>query len=336
MTAAIDHDRTLIDWITVTHDNGPHLAWCLRGPTETLAKGLNTYRTAIRDGHGTILAADGPQPRPYMLVMSGKALQAWRAERSVRELVLHLTSQNVRCTRLDLARDTSGPWTPYRLRDHIEEDRYIASFHKVTYTSGKGTTALTVQCGSRASASMLRCYDKKAEMEASGATCPFERLSRWELELKAELAHKALSRIARLHPQLDALTGVETWPLRTLHTAWLGQRLTLTTKPVDRDGKNQSRAATLPEWETFLAGAADDILSPGIDERSPAAQAYEVGGWLVRSVAPSLALLADIGGEELIRDLTRRGRGRRSAKHGLLAEHAKDTLPALQAAITET
>lgn len=85
-----EHDRTLIDWITVTHDTRRHLTWCLRGPVERLPTGLNCYRTAVRDGHGTVVAADGPQPRPFMLRMSGKALQAWRAERSIRDLVRHL------------------------------------------------------------------------------------------------------------------------------------------------------------------------------------------------------------------------------------------------------
>ena len=146
--AAIDHDRTLIDWITVTHDDPRALACCLRGPTEPRKSGLLSFRTAVQDGHGTVLASDGPEPRPHMLVMGGKALDAWRAERAIRELVLHLVAAGVNCTRLDLARDTSGPWTPYRLRDHIESDRYVASWMKFTYHVGKGETGLTVRCGS--------------------------------------------------------------------------------------------------------------------------------------------------------------------------------------------
>lgn len=48
MTApAVDHDRTLIDWITVTHDDRGHLAWALRGPVEK-RNGLHAYWTAVQ------------------------------------------------------------------------------------------------------------------------------------------------------------------------------------------------------------------------------------------------------------------------------------------------
>ena len=334
MTAApLDHDRTTIDWFTFTHDDPRALAWCLRGPTEDRKSGINVFRTAVQDGHGTMLASDGPQPRPHMLIMPGKALEAWRAERSVRELVQHLATAGVICTRLDLARDTSGPWTPYRLRDHIESDRYVSSWMKFTYHLSKGDTGLTVQCGSRASTSMLRCYDKKVELEAAGEPCPFDRLSRWEMEIKGKLARKAFRQLARLRLLLDEETGVETWPLRTVHSAWLGHRLRLTTDPVDRDGKNQAHATTLPEWEAFLAGSADDILAPELDERSPADQAYAPGRWAVKCVSSALALVHDLGGDDLVRALIERGRGRRSAKHGLIFQNRAETLPALQSAI---
>lgn len=48
MTApAIDHDRTLIDWITVTGDEREHLAHALRGPVEPRT-GVHAYRTAVQ------------------------------------------------------------------------------------------------------------------------------------------------------------------------------------------------------------------------------------------------------------------------------------------------
>ncbi len=326
----MDHDRTIPDWITVTHDNRSDLSWCLRGPTERLKTGINTYRTAVRDGHGTILASDGPEPRPHMLIMGGKALKAWRADGSVRDLIVRLASKGVNCTRIDLTRDTTGDWTPYRLEEVIEADRYVSPWHRFHFHHGKGNHGLTVECGSRSSTAMLRCYDKKAEMEAAGETCLFDRLSRWELELKGKLARKAFRRIARLDERTDPETGEVIWPLRVLHSAWLEPRLRITDKPVDRDGKNQSHTKTLPEWDAFLAGAADDILAPDMDERSPAAQAYEMARWAARSLAPTAALFHELGGDDLLAVFLDCGRGRSSAKHGLILEHRATTLDAIR------
>jgi hypothetical protein len=39
--AAIDHDRTIVDWFTVTPDELADLAWCLRGPTERPEMGID-------------------------------------------------------------------------------------------------------------------------------------------------------------------------------------------------------------------------------------------------------------------------------------------------------
>jgi len=330
---APDHDRTKIDWLTITHGNGPHLTTCLRGPAEKLPKGINTYHHAVRDGHGVIVARDGPEPRPFMLIMSGKPLDAWRAERSVRDLVIHLASQPVHCTRIDLARDTTGPWTPYRLQELIESNRYVSRWKKVRYISGKGHAGLTVELGSRKSDVMLRCYDKKAEMEAAGKPCPFDRLSRWELEFKGSLATMVFQQVADLAPVLDIETGEEEWPLVIPHATLLGSRLRLTVDPVDRDGKNQSDAVVLPEWAAFLADAANSVLAPGLDQRSPAQQAYETAAWARRSFAPTLAVLEAVGGRDLIDALIDRGRDRLSAKGRLIIERASETLPAVRRAI---
>ena len=330
--AVVEHDRTLIDYLTITHDNRAHLAHCLRGPVQRVRYAMKRYQSTYEDGHGTTLSSGGPEPRPHMLIMSGKPLAAWRAELSVRDLFVHLTEQDVHCTRLDLTRDTSGHWTPYLLRRLTEEDRYVSLWKRVFYQNLK-SSGQTVVCGSRQSDFMLRCYDKKAQLERAKTPCPLDRLSRWELQLGGDLSSIALYRLAQLALRLDEETGAEDWPLRTFHSAWLGRHLRMTVEPVNRVSNNQSKAATRPDWDEFLADAADDILVPELDERTPAQQAFEVGQWAVRTLAPTLALIDDLGGIDLVRALIERGRDRPSAKRDLLRSRIEQTLPALASAI---
>ena len=101
MTATtLAHDRTLVDWMTVTHEDGDVLQACLRGPVEAMPHGMYSYRSACRDGHGTVFAWNGPKPRPFMLILSGSALEAWRVDHPVHELVHRFSRARVHCTRL--------------------------------------------------------------------------------------------------------------------------------------------------------------------------------------------------------------------------------------------
>ena len=267
------HDRTHLDWLTVTHDDGFALRSMLRGPTEVLGHGYSTYRRVEQDGYSTKYCSMGPDPRSHMLIMSGKALAAWRAQDDDQGVIFRLAFDGVHCTRLDLARNTAGPWTPYRLRERLEQDRFTSTWRNVTYICSKGGNALTVQLGSRQSAAILRVYDKKAETTAKGEACPFDRLSRWELEIKGDLAPVALRQISTLDSIDNELTGELRWPVERVHAAWLGQRLTLTSQPVDRANRNQARADTDPEWSSFLGIREDLKLVPDMDERGPRALA---------------------------------------------------------------
>jgi len=336
MTApAIEHDRTLIDWLTITHDDRAHLAQFLRGPRELRRSGIITYRTSYEDGHGAILGINGPEPRPFLLQMSGKPLASWRDENTQHELVSLLTEEEVRCTRLDLARDTTGPMTPYLLQEFIESDRTISKAEKPTYHHGKGNSGLTVYLGSPKSAFRLRCYDKKAEMASRDEECPFDRLSRWEIQLRGDLASSALFQLARVPLELDEETGVEEWAVRPLHAAWLGQRLRLTVDPVDREGKNHSRAETHPMWAEFLSGAADDILVGAIDERSIADQLVRLVEAFRRTASGNLALIHYLGGAEAVQSIIDEGRGRPSAKRDLIRSHADELRPILFASLLQ-
>jgi hypothetical protein len=327
--ATRDHDSTHIDYLRVTHDRGEPLRAVLRGPTELLRGGLSMFPHVERDGHGALYAAGGPEPRPFMLQLSGKPLAEWRAQAQDRDLIFQLAFDGVHCTRLDLARDTTGEWTPYRLRKFLDAERYVTAWRAApVYTQQKGGP-LTVQVGSRTSDVMLRCYDKRGEMLAKGEACAFPRLSRWELEIKGDLAPRAFEQLSTVMPSRDETTGEERWPLEKLHAAWLRPRLKLTTDPVDRRGKNQSRATADPAWVEFLSVSNSAVLQPGADERSPAFVAADYALWL-RGLAASLAAAVEIAGADVVTALVDRGRQRLSAKHQMLIRHVAETRSAVR------
>lgn len=326
-------DRTHLDWITVTHADVEVLREFLRGPVKRRTKGLNVYQRAMNDGHGAVLAWGGPEPRPAMLVMTGTALAAWRTDLTDRDLVEELAHVSAHCTRLDLSRDTSGPWTPYRLREFIEADRYVSRWHGFTYRCAKGGTALTVYCGSRQSEVMMRAYDKRAEMQEKGEPCPYERLSRWEFEIKGKRAPLAFAQLARLRAEVDPLTGEEVWPVRSIHSRWLGLQLRLTVDPVDKDNNNHARAVTDPEWERFVSTVHEGDLGIPADERTPQRVAFEVGRWAASTIAPAVAFIGELGGEEALQDLVSDGVGRMNARHRMLLERREEAREALLAGL---
>lgn len=329
------HDRTHIDWLTLTHtDRGP-LSDFLEGPTEELPRGFNVYPKAVRDGYGAMLAWDGPAERSALLMMPGKALAQWRARHEDVDLVFRLAFDGVHCTRIDLARDTAGDWTPYRLRDFVEAERFVSQFRGFSYHCGQGGEALTVSCGSRSSEVFLRVYDKRAEMESRGEPCPFPRLSRWEFELKGERASKMFRQLMDLSSCEDANTGEWLWPLGEVHAGLLRSRLVLTRDPVDRENKNHQRAEADPEWLSFLAKSRPCVLAPDIDERSAADMAKDMARWVRSSLASAVHVAFKLGGSAGIKELIRYGGEKLSAKHKMLLAHAGDTRPAFVAGLEE-
>jgi hypothetical protein len=314
------HDSTHLDWITVTSDRREALWELLRPPVAARRTGLGHYRESWEDGYGALFAESGPEPRPFMLRMSGKALDAWRADHSDRDLVYHLAFNGAHCTRLDLARDTSGVWTPARLWSYVKARRRVSSWQDFKEESDADGSVLVVRCGSRSSDAFLRVYDKRREMESRRAVCPFDRLTRWEFEIKGDLAPVAFEQLARALPEIDVATGVESWAMRGLHASWLGHRLRLTTRPVDHANKNQSKAEIDPAWAAFVATSSDVVLAPELDTRDVERQAEDFGGWLKRQVASALACAEAVGGREILDDLVRFGRERMSAKHKMLVE----------------
>ena len=304
----------------MTHADRGALWELLRAPVEKRKGGLGYYTESWEDGYGALFAAGGPEQRPFMLRMSGKALDAWRADHTDRDLVYHLAFNGAHCTRLDLARDTSGIWTPERLWSYVTARRRVSSWQDFKSESDADGRVLVVRCGSRSSDAFLRVYDKRREMESRGEAYPFERLSRWEFEIKGDLAPVAFEMLSRALPSIDAATGEESWAMRGLHASWLSHRLRLTTRRVDHANKNQSKAETDPAWAAFVSTTSDAVLAPELDTRDVERQAHDFAEWLVRQVSGALACAEAIGGPEVLAELARLGRDRMSAKHRMFVE----------------
>ncbi len=80
-----------------------------RGPRGLRHSGIIIYRTSYGDGHGAILGINSPDPCPHFLQTSGKPFTSWIEDSTQHDFVTALTQEDVRCTRLDLARDTASP-----------------------------------------------------------------------------------------------------------------------------------------------------------------------------------------------------------------------------------
>jgi hypothetical protein len=311
------YDRTIIDYLRVTHDDGAFFREFLRGPVEQLRRGLGVYPFAERDGHGAIYCAGGPDGGRFMVQMSGQPLAAWRGDDNEYSLVDRLASRGARCSRLDLARDTSGPCTPEWLRSYLDADRYVSLWRRPPRYTHERNGPLSVYLGSGQSDFMLRVYDKRGEMLAKEKPCPHARLTRWEAQIADELAAKAFIYIWRQPLVINADTGESTggdpWPIRRLHAAWLEQRLRLTTEPVRRESKEQSRAEVDPAWKEFVAESDGSELLADKDERTPAVQAAEFARSFIKGNAASLSTFVELAGPDGLMKLLEHGATRRSA-----------------------
>ncbi len=158
---------------------------------------------------------------------------------------------------------------------------------------------------------------------------PHERLSRWEEEIKDELAAAAFVQLWMTPIVINAdtgeATGGEEWPVQRFHASWLGQRLRLTTAAVRRKTKEQSRAETDRAWTEFLAASNGSELLRGEDTRTPAQQAEEFARSFVKGCAGSLSTFVELAGPDGVTEFLRLGALRRSAKHRMFVERAAET-----------
>ena len=181
---------------------------------------------------------------------------------------------------------------------------------------------------------MLRVYDKRGEMLSKREPCPYERLTRWEEEIKGELAAQAFRLLWEeplvIYEATGEATGGEPWPIHRLHAAWLSQRLRLTTTRVRRKKKKQSRATIDPAWAEFVAESNGSDLLREEDKRTPAQQASDFARSVVKGLAGSVSTFVELAGPDGFAELLRLGGLRRSAKHRMLVERVAETRAAVR------
>jgi hypothetical protein len=79
--------------------------------------------------------------------------------------------------------------------------------------------------------------------------CPFERLTRWEIETRGQVAEQVLDALA------GGMTVAETW--RAIARRWRIAAQPLT--PETRAAKHTDRARTHPAWEEFMGADVCDL-----------------------------------------------------------------------------
>lgn len=177
-----------LDWISVTFpadkrpsDVFPLLEWGYAG------EGVHGYRSKYIDAvTGAVCFADGhTQDMGTHIQLSGSVLSELRESMGATDqaLMAYISSQNGRCSRVDLALNIrGGKLTPATFYRAFTAGKIKSSARKASYIKGykSGVTGMTFYAGNRQSDRFFRAYDKNAEQKQQNP----EAWLRLELELK--------------------------------------------------------------------------------------------------------------------------------------------------------
>jgi hypothetical protein len=322
-----EHDDIHLDWLTASHHDLEQLRQLTRGELRE-SRPFWPYKWAEEDEDGVRIMGGGPLPRPYLLEIRGEAFRRRRAAGKDDIGTVAMAAFNgLHCTRLDVARDVTNELTPAWLRDAWDAGRYVSLWRRRKWTD-EGHTGHMLRLGGADSLFALRVYDKRAEMLERRESCPFSRLTRWELVLRGERAARALDQLSRVIVGADPETGEDLWPVHPLWCAWLSNSLTVTREPVDRRNKHQERAKAAPDsaWEKFVSVRDGSTLRPEAREVCVTDRAANFANWFASSCAPSLHVMAKLVGWKTIFRLAKAA-GRRvgPTQRALLSELSEAT-----------
>lgn len=208
----------------------------------------------------------------------------------------------LRVSRLDLAVDNC-PFTPAEIRDawrsgHVRTrckvpDNARADRQWRTSKWHESATGDTFTMGGRQSLQFARVYDSRG-------------FTRFELELKRGAAQAAFEQVSAAVQGNSEVVGL-------VVLSWVRRFVDF----VDRDSdSNVSRAALLPFWEAFIAGAekARVVLEGAITRTVD-----DAWRWLERQASPYLAVVRERFGEDRLLRMIERGKNRWGSKHRALA-----------------
>jgi DNA relaxase NicK len=221
------------------------------------------------------------------------------------EAVAVLVDLDMTCKRIDLAMDHC-PFTPQQVADAwmADEVRTRSKVPKDAWDDRQWRSCGwdvkangdTFRMGARQSEQFGRCYNRRG-------------FTRFELELKGRTAHVAFLELAALF-----LGGAP--ELAPASLSWV-RRFVDFVDPAS--STHASRRTLLPWWSAFVDGAARaEVVVTATVVRT----VEEARDWVVRQVAPTLALLASaLGVDDLVR-LAQDARSRMRPRHrAMLSRH---------------
>ena len=262
-----------------------------------LVRGQGGYNLGWIIGYARVYANLERPDMGVMVEIGGEACEAL----GTGEIANIHSMLRLRCARLDLAHD-GCPFTPEMVREawragdvrsrakvprNARPDR---QWRKSTWSESAEGDLFTM--GSRQSTQYARCYDRRG-------------VTRFELELKGKAAEVAANQL--LHARLEAVEGFASESL-----GWVRRFADF----VDQASScHTSRRVLLRWWADFvqLAAVARVTLAP-----RRVRTLEQVRCWVDYQVAPSLALLYEGYGSEVVLGLARKGKARWTARHRTL------------------
>ena len=231
----------------------------------------------------------------------------------------------VAITRLDVALDDRvGALSIDTIKQHVVDGLYacrggaaISEGHTPTQervllqtSKPRGTDAwgTTVELGRKSSTQMVRCYDKIAEQASKGITVEGHWV-RVEYQANAERAQLLCRKLA--DDGLECVPGIVRSYIEFKDTHGFADT-------------NRYRAPIASWWEAFLEGWHKVRI-----KLAPKPETVEKKkGWMHRSVAVSMAVIADtqppsVPMAEFVRDLLTNGRSRYKPKHHVMIDQEK-------------
>ena len=309
----IPHGQTVDDGTVVNRIKSlitPYLTGGVGDPADTWFRqnrAWQGYRQSLTNPAGARVGFD-----PVTLTVEGrrhlqlelKGSSCDRMSLAQQRHLISLLAENyaVRCCRIDLAFDTtlfttSTVWDACK-RGNLRVNFKILmgsldpkhdSIRQQTTEGVGGSKWTTIYLGSRHSERMARVYDRRG-------------FDRFELELKGRRADRCMQQII-LDPMPDANVAARCAGLVRDFVDFVDIK----------SAPTKARSRLLIWWQAFV-GAAPILCQPA-PRKQPDADSTR--GWLVNTVAPTLAAVANLQAdpEAFVVDLYRKGNRRQTARH---------------------
>ena len=308
-----------IDWLSFTLPSGTvkETMEILEGEWTKSQAGFRGYplswiTVASDRGVGKLGTGAPRSPLEVHVDLSAGIVSAWPA-RKVRTVLQWLLKQDGHLTRLDCALDDRICTVPLQIiKAAIQTGQCVTRADRMQTIGSssihKGTpNGETLYLGSPHSQTLLRIYDKRAELQAKGRSDCESYGIRWELQLKQERAQVCSQVLAYLEETdwLEFIIGVLRSYVDFRHTNR------------EEADEYRYRAPLLGWWQDLTDGFRKGRIVIEKDEQS----LPKVKRWVKQSVAPMLAVICahDPHGQAWLEKQIVSAVGRWKTKHRALA-----------------